>query len=558
MTHNMVDYGSACSSFQWQRPSKYNFARDVIDDWAKRAPVQLAMHWIDDHGQEIKRTFSDVSAASRRLCNVLAQLGVQRGDTLLLVLPRLPQWWDAFTACLRMGVVVAPGTSQLSAADLKYRVNAAGATCVLTDTSGAAKVDEIASACPTLRVRLIAEGHRDGWVALTQAMAEAGESFETIDTAADDDAICYFTSGTTGYPKMCIHKHSYALGHANTGRFWLDLRPGDLHWNISDTGWAKAAWSSYFGPWIAGAAIFVHHTSGFDARTTLELLQGYPITTLCGAPTIYRMLVLEDLTRYRFASLRHCVGAGEPLNPEVIETWRKATGITIRDGYGQTETAILCASFPCLEPRYGSMGKPAPGIELRVLRDDGALAQPREEGDVAVRVKPSPPQGLFKEYRNDPDRTAQTFRGEWYLTGDRAYVDDDGYFWFVGRADDVILSAGYRIGPFEVESALIEHPAVAESAVVASPDATRGEVVKAFVVLAPGYVASDGLKTEIQEHVKRVTAPYKYPRRIEFVEVLPKTVSGKIRRVELRQREWSGTPRAQPPTSGGSAATNAR
>jgi acyl-coenzyme A synthetase/AMP-(fatty) acid ligase len=556
MTYNLVDYESACANFEWERPRRYNFARDVIDDWAQRAPGQLAMHWIDDEGREIKRTFADVSAASRRICNVLAERGVKRGDTLLLVLPRLPQWWDAVTACLRMGVVVAPGTSQLSAADLKYRLNAAGATCVLTDASGAAKIDEIASTCQTLRVKLLAEGEREGWVYLDRVTAQASEMFETADTAADDDALCYFTSGTTGYPKMCIHKHSYAIGHGNTGRFWLDLRPGDLHWNISDTGWAKAAWSSYFGPWIAGAAVFVHHTSGFSAKTTLQLLQRYPISTLCGAPTIYRMLVLEDLAKYRFTTLRHCVGAGEPLNPEVIETWKRFTGLTIRDGYGQTETAILCGSFPCLAPRHGSMGKPAPGVELRVLRNDGSVALPREEGDIAVRVKPLPPQGLFKEYRNDAAKSAASLDGEWYLTGDRAYVDEDGYFWFVGRADDVILSAGYRIGPFEVESALIEHPAVAESAVVSSPDATRGEVVKAFVVLAPGYVASDQLKKEVQEHVKRVTAPYKYPRRIEFVASLPKTVSGKIRRVELRQREWGGG--AGPPTCGGSAATNAR
>jgi acyl-coenzyme A synthetase/AMP-(fatty) acid ligase len=540
--HNLADYESTCASFQWDRPTQFNFATDVIDDWARRAPLQLAMHWIDDYGHEVKRTFADISTSSQRLCNVLTKLGVKRGDTLLLVLPRLPQWWDAFTACLRMGVVVAPGTAQLSAADLKYRLNAAKATCVITDAAGAAKVDEIAAGCPDLRVKILVGGQRKGWVDLAQESAAANEKYESAGTAADDDAICYFTSGTTGYPKMCIHKQSYALGHANTGRYWLDLRPGDLHWNISDTGWAKAAWSSYFGPWICGAAIFVHHTGGFNPTVTLELLERYPITTLCGAPTIYRMLVLQDLGKYRFAALRHCVGAGEPLNPEVIETWKRATGITIRDGYGQTETAILCGSFPCLEPRYGSMGKPAPGIELRVLRDDASAANPREEGDVAVRVKPQPPQGLFKEYKNDPQKTAQCIKGDWYLTGDRAYVDEDGYFWFVGRADDVILSAGYRIGPFEVESALIEHPAVAESAVVSSPDATRGEVVKAFVVLAPGHAASEALKKEIQDHVKNVTAPYKYPRKIEFVDSLPKTVSGKIRRVELRQREWQQGP----------------
>jgi len=337
---------------------------------------------------------------------------------------------------------------------------------------------------------------------------------------------------------MCMHAHSYGLAHQTTGRYWLDLKPSDLHWNLSDTGWAKAAWSSYFGPWNCGAAIFVHHTQGFSARRALELLAAQPITTFCGAPTIYRMFVQEDLARYRFPRLRHCVGAGEPLNPEVIETWRKATGLVIRDGYGQTETVILCGNYPSLEPRFGSMGKPAPGIELAVIDAEGRVLPPATEGDVAVRVKPERPPGLFLGYKGDPKKTASSFRGDWYLTGDRATVDADGYFWFVGRADDVILSAGYRIGPFEVESALIEHPAVAESAVVSSPDEQRGEIVKAFVVLAPGHEASEALAAELQAHVKQVTAPYKYPRRIEFVEELPKTVSGKIRRVELRNREW--------------------
>jgi acyl-coenzyme A synthetase/AMP-(fatty) acid ligase len=307
---------------------------------------------------------------------------------------------------------------------------------------------------------------------------------------------------------------------------------------VSDTGWAKAAWSSYFGPWNMGAALFVHHTDRFEPKKTLELLAKHPITTMCGAPTIYRMLVLEDLSKYKFPALRHCVGAGEPLNPEIIEVWKKATGCTIRDGYGQTETVLLCGSFPCIEPRFGSMGKPTPGFDLQVIDEDGNILPPDKEGDIAVRVEPVRPVGLFKEYWKEPERTASVYRKGWYLTGDRAYRDKDGYFWFVGRADDVILTSGYRIGPFEVESALIEHPAVAESAVVSSPDETRGEVVKAFVILAPGYKPSDALAKELQDHVKKVTAPYKYPRKIDFVTTLPKTISGKIRRVELRNKEW--------------------
>ena len=338
---------------------------------------------------------------------------------------------------------------------------------------------------------------------------------------------------------MTVHTNaSYGIGHIITGKFWLDLKPGDLHWNLSDTGWAKAAWSSIFGPWNMGAAVFVQHSVGkFGPKETLKLLEKYPITTLCGPPTAYRLFVLDDLKKYNFASLRHCVAAGEPLNPEVIEVWKKATGTTIRDGYGQTESVLMVATFPCLDVKFGSMGKPSPGFYVSVIDEDANEVEANQEGDIAVRIKPERPVGLFKEYYNDPERTQASIRGDWYLTGDRAYKDEDDYFWFVGRADDVIISSGYRIGPFEVESALVEHPAVAESAVVASPHEMRGEVVKAFIILAPGYQGSDDLVKDIQNYVKSNTAPYKYPREIEFVEELPKTISGKIRRVELRDQE---------------------
>lgn len=535
---NMTDYDAERAAYSWAAPQKFNFARDVIDDWAAKDSSNLALWWIDDDGAEIKRTFAELSERSRRLCNALAALGVDRGDTVIVMLGRNIEWWEILTACLRMGAVCSPGTTQLSPKDIGYRIEAANAVCFITDAANAPKLEKAGEAAVELKGRIIIGGERDGWTGYDQAVAAAGIEFEAADTNGDDDALCYFTSGTTGYPKMAIQPHSYGLAHEITGRYWLDLTPEDVHWNISDTGWAKAAWSSFFGPWNCGATLFVHHTDAFDPNRSLSLLGQYPITTLCGAPTIYRMFVLQDLSQYEFPRLRHCVGAGEPLNPEVIETWRKATGLTIRDGYGQTESVLLCGSFPCLEPRFGSMGKPSPGIDLAVIDDDGNILGPDQEGDIAVKVKPQWPPGLFKEYRGDEERTAACFNGDWYLTGDRAKIDEDGYFWFMSRADDVILSAGYRIGPFEVESALIEHPAVAESAVVASPDDTRGAVVKAFIVLAPGHSASDALVQELQDHVKNVTAPYKYPRKIEFVDALPKTVSGKIRRVELRGREY--------------------
>lgn len=533
----MKSYQETVDAFEWQRPSHYNFVRDVIDRWAEDTNKR-ALLWVDDHGTETSYTYKQLSTASSKLCSVLAANGVQRGDTAVLVLGRQIAWWEAFTACLRMGVIVSPGTAQLSAKDMAYRINMADASCIITDAAGAAKIDQASSDCPTLKAKLLVEGERAGWLDYQYELAGAAADYETANTAADEQALCYFTSGTTGHPKMTIHTHSYGLGHETTGRFWLDLNEQDLHWNISDTGWAKAAWSSYFGPFLCGAALFVHHSASFNAAKTLELLAKYPITTMCGAPTIYRMLVQEDLSGYQFTHLRHSVGAGEPLNPEVINTWHKHTGITIRDGYGQTETTILCANLPCFEPRLGSMGKPAPGVDLQVVDNDGNIVPPDTEGDIAVRVKPLAPQGFFHGYKGQPELTAATFKGDWYLTGDRARVDEDGYFWFVSRSDDVILSAGYRIGPFEVESALIEHPAVAESAVVSSPDPKRGELVKAFVVLAPGFEAGDELVTALQEHVKSVTAPYKYPRKIEFLKELPKTVSGKLRRVELRAREW--------------------
>ncbi len=533
----MDEYDFACANFVVERPDKFNFSRDVIDRWAS-TPEKLAIRWLDDDGADIEYTFAQLSENSRRVCNMLSAAGIKRGDTILLVLGRQLAWWEVLTAGIRMGLVVSPGTTQLSSRDLAYRINAAEAVAVVADPTAASRVDEVLDECATLHTRIIVGEARGDWIAYEPALQAASAEFDSADTNSNEAALCYFTSGTTGYPKMVVHSHDYALGHKTTGQYWLNLKADDLHWNISDTGWAKAAWSSYFGPWLCGAALFVDHSNGFDPKRVLQLLSQYPVTTMCGAPTLYRMLVLHNPENYNYPNLRHCVGAGEPLNPEIIAVWRKATGLVIRDGFGQTETTILCGNFEGFEPRFGSMGKPAPGIDLAVIDQEGNPLGPDTEGDIAVRVAPNRPMGLFREYKGEPEKTAKSFRGDWYLTGDRAKVDKDGYFWFVSRADDVILSAGYRIGPFEVESALIEHAAVAESAVVSSPDEERGEVVKAFVVLTPEYSASEALGRELQQHVKAVTAPYKYPRKVEFVDQLPKTVSGKIRRIELRESEW--------------------
>lgn len=529
---NMQNYEETYKTFQWTIPERFNFAWDVVDQWAEDRG-RLALYWVDEQGHEQRYTFWDFKVLANRFANVLQGLGVGKGDVVLVMLPRLPQWHVVMLGLMKLGVIPAPGTTMLRPKDIEYRVNLAEAKAVVTDVENAEKVEEAVKVCPSLRQKIVVGGKRSGWVSYEEAMSQASSQLPEVEkTRWDDPALLYFTSGTVGGPKMVLHHQAYALAHRLTGQYWLDLRPGDLHWNLSDTGWAKAAYSTLFGPWNMGAAVFMYR-GAFQPQETLQLLEKYEITVFCAPPTAYRLLVKEDLGNYRFR-LRHAVSAGEPLNPEVIQVWHQATGIPIYDGYGQTETIILVANYPCLKIKPGSMGKPMPGHEIAIVDEEGNELPAGVEGEIALKGRPP---SLFQGYWKNPELTAATRRGEWYVTGDRAYKDEDGYFWFVGRADDVIISAGYRIGPFEVESALVEHPAVVEAAVVASPDEIRGQIVKAFVVLRPGYQPSDQLARELQDHVKNVTAPYKYPREIEFVQDLPKTISGKIRRTELRRRE---------------------
>lgn len=546
-TPNMIDYEAERQSFHLDVPEYFNFAIDVMGKWASD-PNKLAMLWIGLNGEERHLTFAHFAQHSSRAANAFAALGIQKGDNILVMLPRIPAWWESVLGLMKIAAIPIPCTTLLTPKDMQFRAEVSEATGLITDSEGAAKYDQVRSQCPRVKVTVVVEpnadvGGREGWTSYHHIVDEASPAFTGPKTRSDDPCLIYFTSGTVGYPKMVLHTHaSYPIGHTITAKYWLDLHENDLHWNLSEMGWAKAAWSNLFGPWIMGAAMFIQDARGkFNTIETLEMLHKYPITTLCAPPTAYRMLVLDDPLAYLKANppkaLRHCVGAGEPLNPEVIRTWQQTTGMTIRDGYGQTETVLLCANFPPLAVKPGSMGKPSPGFEVSVIDHDGSELPPHKEGDIAVKIKPHRPTWMFKEYWRNPDATNACIRGDWYITGDRAYKDEDGYLWFVGRADDVIISAGYRIGPFEVESALKEHPAVAESAVIASPDEMRSEIVKAFVILAPGYTASPELASQLQQHVKRVTAPYKYPREIEFVESLPKTISGKIRRVELREME---------------------
>jgi medium-chain acyl-CoA synthetase len=535
-----ADYLAARAGFSWRRPERYNFVRDSFAAKARAQPDAVALRWTSAAGDDLSISYAAMLGRANRAAAFLSAHGLKCGDIALLVLSRELPWWEIILGCLQLGVIVSPGTTQLMKKDFLYRLEATRAKAIITNTQCAPRAEEALQESTIEPVRILVGGDRDGWARYAADDTSPAQGY--ADTGARDEALLYFTSGTTGSPKMTAHGCAYPLGHESTARFWLRARPGDLVWNVSDTGWAKGAWSSLFAPWLAGAGIFALHADAVDPAAVLAALERYPIDILCAPPTAYRMLVRQPLEGRSFVRLRHCVSAGEPLNPEVIETWRQATGLSICEGYGQTETTILCGVFDGMTAKPGSMGLPAPGVDLDVIDGDGARLGVNEEGDVAVNVT-APPQGLYLGYRNEPERTAATRRGDWYLTGDRAFRDADGYFWFVGRGDDVIISAGYRIGPFEVESALIEHPAVAESAVVSSPDETRGEVVKAFVVLARGYEPSDALSRELQEHVKAVTAPYKYPRKIEFAASLPKTISGKIIRKELRDREWGASRR---------------
>ena len=537
----MTDYAETCRQVRFETPEHYNFGFDLIDDRANHSD-KTACIAVDAPGEVVTEiSFGDLARASNRFANVLGGLGACRGDLAFVMIARIPAWYEVLIGCAKAGVVAMPATNLLTPKDIEYRINAAGARFAIVTGDNAAKVDAIRSSCPTLE-RLVVVPRADdavsrpGWTSYREALDAASESFAPDrPTRAEEPMLVYFTSGTTAMPKMVPRDHGYALAHRLTARYWMDLQEDDVHWTLSDTGWAKAAWGVLFAPWQAGAAIVLHDGEGFDADLHLRLIDRLGVTTFCAPPTVYRMFAQIDLGRYDLGSLRHSLGAGEPLNPEVIKVWEDATGNVIHDGYGQTETINILANYPALPVRPGSMGRPVPGFDIDLVDNDGARLGPGEVGHIAVRTDgQSWPPGLFTGYVDAPETNAQAFRHGWYYTGDTATRDDDGYFWFVGRADDIISSSGYRISPFEVESALLEHPAVAESAVVGRPDDLRGEIVKAFVVLARGHEPAPALATEIQDFVKQLTAPYKYPREIEFRTALPKTISGKIRRVELR------------------------
>jgi acetyl-CoA synthetase/medium-chain acyl-CoA synthetase len=520
-------------------PPYFNFATDIVDAWARQRPEAMALwHVTCPSGREQKYTFAQISEFSLRAAQVLHVCGIKRGDRVLVMLPRMPQWWFATLALIRIGAVPVPATLLLTARDVAYRLQTARISAVITSADGVAKVDGFDG------LKFLVGGSANGWIDFDENLHRTAALFRGEPTRSNDPGSLFFTSATTGELKMVLHSQaSYGLGHRLTGELWLDLKPEDLHWNISDLGWGKAAWSSFYGPWHMGACVFALDVPGkFDAGLTLSVLEEFPITTWCAPPTALRLIVRQDLSKRNFSTLRHCVTAGEPLNPEVLNLWKQATGLTLHEGYGQTETVILIANFASLHQpvRPGSMGKPTPGFQLALVDEHLRELPPGHEGEVAIRVEPHRPLGLFQEYWLNPHETSHAFQAGWYLTGDRATCDAEGYYWFIGRKDDVIKSSGYRIGPFEVESALLEHAAVLDVAVVGQPDPLRGQIVKAFIVLRESAQAREELKAELQTHCKNLVAAYKYPREIEFVAELPKTTSGKTRRVALRQAVCAG------------------
>ena len=530
-------------NFKVEVPENFNFGYDIVDAWAAEQPEKNAILWTNDQGLEHQYTFAELKEKTDATASYFQSLGIGHGDMVMLILKRRIEFWFSIIALHKLGAVAIPATHLLTKKDIVYRCNAADIKAIVC-AGEEVITDHIIEAmpnCPTLEhVISIGPGMPEGFKDFQEGIANAAPFVKPVHPNTNDDIMMmYFTSGTTGEPKMVAHDFTYPLGHLTTGAFWHNLHENSLHLTIADTGWGKAAWGKLYGQMIAGANIFVYDHEKFTPADILQKIQDCKITSLCAPPTIFRFLIKEDISKYDLSSLEYCTTAGEALNYSVYETFLKVTGIRLMEGFGQTETTMTLGTFPWMEPKPGSMGVPNPQYEIDLLTPDGRSAEDGEQGQIVIRTHNGKPLGLFKGYYRDEERTADAWHDDVYYTGDVAWRDEDGYYWFVGRADDVIKSSGYRIGPFEVESALMTHPAVVECAITGVPDEVRGQVVKATIILSKDYKGQEGpeLIKELQNHVKKVTAPYKYPRVIEFVEELPKTISGKIRRVEIRSKE---------------------
>ena len=529
---NVVDY-------QYKYPENFNFAYDVVDAIAEAEPGRRAMIWCNPCGEEHVFTYGDLKRYSDKTANMLRAKGIGKGDMVMVVLKRHYQFWFTILALHKLGAVIIPATFLLTKHDIVYRVNSASVKAVICTGQGdvAAHFDESAPECPTLQTKLMVNGERDGWEDFMTEMEKAPESFARVPTLASDPMILYFSSGTTGNPKMALHPYTYALGHLATAKYWHNVDPEGIHFTIADTGWGKAVWGKLYGQMFMESCVFVYDFEKFVASDILDKVSQYGVTSLCCPPTMFRFFLQEDVKSWYLRRLTYCTIAGEALSPDVFNKWYEATGIKLMEGFGQTETTLLIANLVGMEPKPGSMGKPIPQYDVMIVDEDGQPVQPGVTGEIVVKLDHGKPLGLFDCYYRDEKRTKEAMHDGLYHTGDTAWMDEDGYYWYVGRTDDVIKSSGYRIGPFEIESVLAEHPAVLECAVTGVPDPLRGNVVKATIVLRPGFAASEELKKELQNHVKKETAPYKYPRVVEFVDELPKTVNGKIRRVEIRQND---------------------
>jgi acetyl-CoA synthetase len=571
-------YEDFFNNFTVNVPENFNFAYDVIDTLAKEKGGERALVWCDEKGAEAFFTYAEIKALTDKAANVLYEAGIGKGDPVMLILKRRWEYWPVLLALHKLGVVAIPATHMLTTKDIVYRCNAAdivGIICV-DDPELMCKINEaeailkgIASTNPChLRYKTFVRSVHNPkdadpakqaailfatrsteymteiiqpWIDFSPLMEKAASKFKRseLTTANSDIMLLYFTSGTTGMPKMVHLNFAYPLGHIATAKYWQQVEPGSLHLTVADTGWAKAAWGKIYGQWLCGATVFVYDYDRFMPSAMLEIISKYRLTSFCAPPTIYRFFIKEDLSKYDFSALKTCTVAGEPLHPEIYERFLAGTGLKLMEAYGQTELTVTLCTWPWLEPKPGSAGKPAPGYDIDLIRDDGSSCGTGEEGQIVIRTNRRKPLGMFGGYFRDDALTSSVWSNNIYQTGDVAWKDEDGYYWFVGRLDDVIKSSGYRIGPFEVESVLMEHPAVLECAVTGVPDPDRGSAVKATVVLAKGHAASDELKLELQSHAKKSTAPYKYPRIVEFVKELPKTISGKIRRVQIREGDGS-------------------
>ena len=537
-------YEDFYENFKINVPEAFNFGFDVVDEWAVVEPDKKALLWCNDAGEERTFTFTDIARLSNKAANAFRGLGIAKGDVVLCILRRRWEYWVVATALCKLGATIIPATLQLTKKDISYRANSADvkAMVCVNDPYVVEQTEEALAEAPSIKNTILVDGQREGWISFDSLIENESETFERptgdAGVTSKDIMLIYFTSGTTGNPKAVMHNFAHPLGHILTAKYWQQVQENKLHMSVTDSGWAKFGWGKIYGQWIAGATVFCYDMDKFIPAKLLQHMQDYQLTTFCAPPTMYRFMLQEDVASYDLSSIQNFATAGEPLNAEVTIQWERLTGKKIREGFGQTEGPVLLATYPWIEPRPGSMGKPSPLLNTKLLDDNGCEVEDGEEGAICVTgLKEAYPPGLFVGYYHNPEKTAEAVGGEYYNLHDMAWRDSDGYCFFVGRNDDVIKCSGYRIGPFEVESALVAHPAVVECAVTAAPDPIRGKVVKATIVLAKGYEPSDELVKELQNHVKHTTAPYKYPRVVEFVDELPKTVGGKIKRKQIRTQD---------------------